>query len=101
MKTEASRCVGCNYCIASCPYDVRWSHPDSGLPMKCMGDGCEKLIAEGRDPACVSACPVQARMFGDIKDPKSAISERLRTSKTETLLPHKGTKPNFFVVVQK
>ena len=69
--------------------------------MKCMGDGCEKLIAEGRYPACVSACPVQARMFGDIKDPKSAISERLRTSKTETLLPHKGTKPNFFVVVQK
>ena len=40
-------------------------------------------------------------MFGDVKDPQSAISERLRTSKTETLLPHKGTKPNFFVVVQK
>lgn len=101
VKTDESRCVGCNYCIASCPYDVRWSHPDSGLPMKCMGHGCEELVREGKDPACVAACPVGARMFGDVRDPNSEISRTLRTVKSETLLPHKNTKPNFFVVVQK
>lgn len=101
VKTDPSRCVGCNYCIASCPYDVRWSHPETGLPMKCMGEGCHELIEQGRDPACVAACPVHARMFGDVSDPESPISRKLRAVKSEKLLPEKGTKPNFFVVVSK
>ncbi len=100
VKTDESRCVGCNYCIASCPYDVRWSHPDTGLPMKCMGHGCEELVKNGELPACVSACPVSARMFGDVSDPDSDISRKIAVSKTEKLLPHKGTKPNYFVVVK-
>ena len=101
VKIEPRRCVGCNYCIASCPYDVRWSHPDSGLPMKCMGEECEKLVAEGKSPACVAACPVDARLFGDVRDPESAISRRVATTRTQKLLEHKGTKPNYFVVVAK
>lgn len=101
VKTDPNRCVGCNFCVASCPYDLRWSHPKSGLPVKCMGEGCNTLVKEGKDPACVSACPVSARLFGDINDPESRISKTLATRRTETLLPEKGTKPNFFVVVQK
>ncbi|BBF23608.1 4Fe-4S dicluster domain-containing protein [Sutterella megalosphaeroides] len=101
VKTDPSRCVGCNYCIASCPYDVRWSHPETGLPMKCMGEGCHELVEQGQDPACVAVCPVHARMFGDVSDPESPISRKLRAVKSEKLLPEKGTKPNFFVVVSK
>lgn len=101
IKTDARRCVGCNYCIASCPYDVRWSHPDNGLPMKCMGEGCEALVAAGESPACVAACPVGARLFGDIMDPDSAISQKVKSTRTVKLLEQKGTKPNFFVVVGK
>lgn len=82
------------------PYDVRWSHPDTGLPMKCMGHGCEEHVKNGELPACVSACPVSARMFGDVSDPDSDISRKIAVSKTEKLLPHKGTKPNYFVVVK-
>ena len=101
MKTDESLCIGCNYCIASCPYDARWQHPDTGLPMKCMGSGCEKLIAAGKSPACMAACPVHARSFGDVKDPDSEISERIRISYAVKLMEHKGTDPNFFVVVTK
>ena len=101
VKTDESLCVGCSYCLASCPYDVRWTHPDTGVPMKCMGEGCEALVKAGKSPACVAACPVSARAFGDIHDPDSTISKRIAVSKTEKLLPHKGTKPNFFVVVTK
>lgn len=101
VKTDPSRCVGCSFCIASCPYDARWTHPKTGLPVKCMGSGCEKLVKEGKSPACVAACPVGARLFGDIHDATSPISQALQTSRTETLLPQKGTRPNFFVVVQK
>lgn len=101
VKTDPNRCIGCSYCIASCPYDCRWTHPDTGLPMKCMGKGCEQLVREGKKPACVEACPASARMFGDVNDPNSAISRKIARSHAETLLPHKGTKPNFYVVVQK
>lgn len=44
---------------------------------------------------------MNARAFGDINDPTSDISRRIASSKTEKLLPHKGTKPNYFVVVSK
>lgn len=101
VKTDPDRCVGCGYCVTACPYDVRWLHPKTGLPVKCMGEGCEKLIAQGQDPACVAACPVSARAFGNVADPESAVSQRIARSRTERLLPQKGTKPNYFVVVQK
>lgn len=101
VRIEPKRCVGCNYCIASCPYDIRWSHPVSGLPTKCISEGCIQLIKSGKSPACVAACPAGARLFGDIMDPQSEISRKIQTSRTQKLLEDKGTKPNFFVVVQK
>ena len=62
VRNDPSKCVGCNYCIASCPYDCRWSHPDTGLPVKCISEGCLKLIKDGQQPACVQACPAEARL---------------------------------------
>jgi protein NrfC len=101
VKIDPKRCMGCNYCITACPYDARWSNPLTGLPEKCMGEGCQKLVAEGKDPACVAACPTNARVFGDILDPKSAISREIASSRTVKLLEEKGTLPNFFVEVAK
>lgn len=101
VRNDPKKCIGCNYCIASCPYDARWSNPVTGLPSKCMGEGCLKLIAAGQDPACVAACPAGARLFGDTKDPNSAISLKIARAKTERLLESHGTNPNFYVVVQK
>ena len=101
VRNDPDKCVGCNYCIASCPYDARWSHPITGLPMKCISPGCMEMINEGKQPACVQACPAEARLFGDILDPQSEISKKIASSRTELLMPNKGTKPNFFVVVQK
>lgn len=99
VKLDEKRCIGCKYCVASCPYNVRWSHPDSGLPMKCMGKGCEELVATGQKPACVSACPAGARLFGDLNDPASDINRKVATNRTIRLLEAKGTKPKYFVVV--
>lgn len=101
VRNDPKRCIGCNYCIASCPYDARWSHPISGLPSKCMGPGCLERLSEGLMPACVTACPVSARLFGDINDPESAISQKIASARTQKLLESHGTRPNFFVVVQK
>ena len=101
VQHDDEACIGCGYCVTACPYDARWMHPKTGLPVKCMGKGCESLLKAGKDPACVAACPASARAFGDINDPSSAISQRLQHGRSERLMPQKGTRPNFFVVVNK
>lgn len=52
------QCIGCQYCILKCPYDVpKYSH-SKGIVRKC--DMCSDRLAVGEPPACVQACPSQA-----------------------------------------
>ena len=44
VRNDPKRCIGCNYCIASCPYDARWSHPITGLQM-CIRDRYQPSIS--------------------------------------------------------
>jgi Fe-S-cluster-containing dehydrogenase component len=48
------------------------------------------------EPACVEVCPVGARVFGDLTDTASPISEFLRRRDTEVLKPELGTRPQVF-----
>lgn len=98
VRIDERLCIGCSYCVAACPYNVRWKHPDTGLPKKCMGDGCLELIANGQQPACVQACPANARDFGDLNDPSSSVSITLREKPSRVQLEHAGTKPKYFIV---
>ncbi|MEM1606323.1 MAG: 4Fe-4S dicluster domain-containing protein, partial [Fervidicoccaceae archaeon] len=89
-------CVGCKYCISSCPYGARWVNGE-GTPSKCTW--CVQRVKEGKLPACVAYCPVGARDFGDINDPDSSIAKRLREAKAVyVLMPEKNTKPRFYIV---
>ncbi len=47
-------------------------------------------------PACVVACPVGARKFGDIKDPDSEVSKIIRSKVTYRLREDLGTKPRVY-----
>lgn len=98
VRLDPRMCAGCKYCVTSCPYNVRWIHPDNGLPMKCMGEGCLALVSAGMQPACVQACPAKARDFGDLNNPDSSVSRTLRTKRSRTLLPNSGAKPKYFIV---
>jgi Fe-S-cluster-containing dehydrogenase component/DMSO reductase anchor subunit len=52
------QCIGCQYCILKCPYDVPRYSKSKGIVRKC--DMCTNRLSGGEAPACVQACPNQA-----------------------------------------
>ena len=49
------QCIGCQYCILKCPYDVPKYNHDLGIVRKC--DMCYDRLKVGEAPACVQSCP--------------------------------------------
>ena len=63
---EKSKCSGCGYCVAACPFEVpRTSGTLIGIrhSNKCVM--CQDRITNGDIPACVKSCPPGALSFGD------------------------------------
>jgi len=109
-------CIGCRYCMASCPYGARhfnWTEPElpadqlnpdthilgnrprpKGVVEKCTF--CIQRVRNGRYPACVEACPVGARKFGNLLDPNSEIRYLLDNKRTFVLKAELKTRPKFF-----
>ena len=52
------QCIGCQYCVLKCPYDVPKYSERRGIVRKC--DMCHSRLADGEAPACVQACPTHA-----------------------------------------
>jgi Fe-S-cluster-containing dehydrogenase component/DMSO reductase anchor subunit len=52
------QCIGCQYCVLKCPYDVPKYSARRGIVRKC--DMCHGRLAAGEAPACVQACPGEA-----------------------------------------
>lgn len=59
-------CIGCNYCVANCPYAViNFVRADNTVD-KCHF--CHQLTARGIDPVCVNVCPAGALTYGSRED---------------------------------
>ena len=109
-------CIGCRYCMAACPYEARrfnFSKPEipaeeinpdmgylsnrirpQGVVEKCHF--CLHRTRQGKNPACMEACPTGARVFGDLRDPESELRKILATKSVYVLKEDAGTIPRFF-----
>lgn len=52
------QCIGCQYCVMMCPYEVPQYSKARGIVRKC--DMCHSRLSVGEAPACVQACPTKA-----------------------------------------
>ncbi len=52
------QCIGCQYCVMKCPYDVPKYSARRGIVRKC--DMCASRLAADEAPACAQACPSEA-----------------------------------------
>ncbi|HIJ79610.1 MAG: 4Fe-4S dicluster domain-containing protein [Desulfobulbaceae bacterium] len=122
VAMDYHRCIGCRFCMAACPYGARsfnWRDPrgkdENGNPFikelnptfptrmrgvveKC--NFCVERLAIGQIPACVEvASSAGALVFGDLNDPNSEVSEKLRSSFTIQRKPALGTHPSLFYII--
>jgi Fe-S-cluster-containing dehydrogenase component len=58
---QRERCIGCGYCIQSCPFYVPQVSPAQHTMRKCSF--CVQRIDHGKEPACVAKCPVGALTY--------------------------------------
>jgi Fe-S-cluster-containing dehydrogenase component len=119
---DNERCIGCKFCITSCPYSARlfnWGHKDKfdnkdipyspetqvpaaeGTVMKC--DFCPDLLRQGKLPHCAQACPMGVIYFGDKNEDivtngeeTVSFSELINNRGGYRHLEHLGTKPNVY-----
>ncbi len=64
---DLDKCIGCRYCVWSCPYGAPKFDVSSGKVEKCTF--CAHRLDEGLQPACVTACV--GRALDVIQDPSS------------------------------
>lgn len=93
---DYDRCIGCRYCMVSCPYNVRFAHPYRRTVDKCTF--CVHRLKEGKLPACVETCVGKARIFGDLNDKNGEIFKIVSTQPIQVLKAEQNTKPRVFYI---
>ncbi|WP_026379290.1 4Fe-4S dicluster domain-containing protein [Afifella pfennigii] len=97
VLVDEDKCIGCKLCSWACPYGAREMDMDVGVMKKCTL--CidriynDNLPERDRVPACVAACPVGARHYGDLGDPQSAVSQLVAERGGVDLMPELGYRP--------
>jgi Fe-S-cluster-containing dehydrogenase component len=94
VLVDPEHCIGCGYCIQACPYGSRYMNPATHTADKCTW--CYHRITKGKSTACVSVCPVGARLFGDRTNPDDPINEMLAKERLHVLQPELLTKPQCY-----
>lgn len=72
-------CIGCQYCIAGCPFDIPRFSQQTRTVHKC--NMCVDRVESGLEPACVKTCPTNAISWGSKEDMVSLADEKVEVLK--------------------
>ena len=63
---EQENCIGCQFCVSGCPFNVPKYSPSTKKVYKCTL--CSDRVGQGLEPACIKACPTGCLHFGTKTD---------------------------------
>jgi Fe-S-cluster-containing dehydrogenase component len=76
---DTDKCIGCRYCMVACPFQIPSFEYEKALnPMIMKCDLCFDRTKEGKLPACVDICPVEALTYGPRNDLIKLARERIK-----------------------
>jgi formate dehydrogenase iron-sulfur subunit len=84
---EASRCLGCRYCLQACPFNIPRYEWDKVVPGVAKCDFCVERWKQGEIPACAAACPEAATVYGT-RDELLAEAHRRMEADPGAYYPH-------------
>jgi Fe-S-cluster-containing dehydrogenase component/formate-dependent nitrite reductase membrane component NrfD len=96
VDLHSDSCIGCRACMVACPYDQLFIDPNTHTAEKC--NFCANRVENQLLPACVSVCPTECRIFGDLDDPTSEVAQIAQRESISVRKPEKGTAPKVFYI---
>jgi len=96
VDLHGDSCIGCRACMVACPYDQLFIDPNTHTAEKC--NFCANRVENELLPACVSVCPTECRIFGDLDDPASEVARIAQREAIAVRKPEKGTIPKVFYI---
>ncbi len=76
---DTNKCIGCRYCLVACPFQVpSFEFGEALRPDIAKCDFCIERTREGKLPACVGICPVEALTYGPRTELIKVARERIR-----------------------
>jgi Fe-S-cluster-containing dehydrogenase component/formate-dependent nitrite reductase membrane component NrfD len=96
VDLHGDSCIGCRACMVACPYDQLFIDPNTHTAEKC--NFCANRVENELLPACVSVCPTECRIFGDLDDPTSEVAKIALREAITVRKPEKGTLPKVIYI---
>lgn len=75
--TWEKNCMGCRYCMISCPFDMPKFEYHSPTPRILKCTLCWDRLGKGEKPACVESCPEEALTFGTRRELVEEAKKRI------------------------
>ncbi len=93
---DPRRCIGCKACMQGCPYDALYIDPETETAAKC--NYCAHRVDVGLEPPCVTVCPTQAIVAGDLDDKTARLTQLVGRVPLQVRKPEKGTRPKVYYI---